>query len=130
MPSCGRRVLEALAIRHVQIAQIVHVSHRRHKVVSHVDVEELAHVASDDEVGIEIEHTIIALKDFLNQEAVVRLHTDVRIIGGKIVATYKVGYVVEAQLGIGIASQVTLHCDADARRKCCAEAPLCHRRSL
>ena len=96
----GLRVAHAFAVLHVEIGEEVDVSNRAEHLALQIDVVKLRDIAVDDDVGIEIQHLVVERQNLLNQEAVIRLHTDMGVIGGKIVASKFAVHVGEPQIHI------------------------------
>ena len=96
----GLRVAHAFAVLHIEIGKEVDVSNRTEHLALQVDVVKLRDIAVDDDVGIEIQHLVVERQNFLNQEAVVCLHADMSVVGGKVVTGKFAVHVGEPQIHI------------------------------
>ena len=69
--------------------------HGGQQVVAELNVEQLGHIALHDKVGIQVQHLVVVRHELLDEEAVVRLHADMRIVGGQFVLAHQARYVTE-----------------------------------
>ncbi len=102
-------VAQALAIRQVEVSEIVDITGCPYQVVTKTGVVELRHVALDHEVRVEVKHLVIRRENLLHEEAVVGLHRDVLVIGVQVVALHHAPHVKEGDAGVGVALEVGAH---------------------
>lgn len=96
----GLRIIHTLTMLYVQIAKEIDIAHCAKQLALQIDVVELCDITVDDDVGIEIQHLVIEWQDFLNQETVVRLHADMRVVGGKLISGKFAVHVGESQIHV------------------------------
>ena len=78
-------VIKTLALLHIDVSDKINISHRTDKIVTQISGKKLRNVTLNDEIGIEIEHFIVKWQEFLNQETVISLNADMRVIRRKLI---------------------------------------------
>ena len=102
-------VAQALAIRQVEVGEIVNITGCSHQVVTKPGIVELCHITLDHEVRVEVKHLVIRRENLLHEEAVVGLHRDVLVVGVQVVALHHAPHVEEGDAGVGVALKVGAH---------------------
>ena len=91
---------EAIATLHINVGDKIDIVRGGQQRIAQIGSEELGDIPPDDQVGIEIQNLVVIRQQILNQEAIIRLDADVRVIRREVIFLDNLRDITEAKVDV------------------------------